>query len=300
MPSFRCAKSQAEHQVKAHSRISQPKFKAKGTGIFSKGTARNYQQALTRVSTWMKNNKVGYSLSELTVEGAKSYLIERQSSVSQSTLNQERQALQILLGTKLTNYKAVSPAIHPLAKQSRIYSEEQLKAVLNKLAPIPAFAVSLTREAGLRAHELLTIRPIAEQRPSSHRNWHAKQFTGVGGVSYSVVGKGGLVREVRLSTESVKKLESYRLAAPVLMIDRGIKYQSYYALPAGQKLSQSFTIASKTALGWSKGLHSTRHMYAQQRMLELMKMGCKYREALSIVSQNLAHFRPEITETYLR
>lgn len=300
MPSFRSAKSQAEHQIKAHSRMSQPKFKAKGAGIFSKGTARNYQQALTTVSTWMKNNKTGHSLSELTVEGAKSYLIERQSIVSQSTLNQERQALQLLLGKKLPTYKA-APSTKPLlAERSRVYSQGQLAVVLKELTPTQAFAVLLTREAGLRAHELLTIRPITEQRPSSHRDWHAKQFKGVGGERYSVVGKGGLVREIRLSTESAKKLESYRLVDPVLVIDRGIKYQSYYALPAGQRLSQAFTTASNGALGWSRGLHSTRHMYAQQRMLEMMKQGSNYKEALSIVSQNLAHFRPEITETYLR
>ena len=45
--------------------------------------------------------------------------------------------------------------------------------------------------------------------------------------------------------------------------------------------------------------HGARHAYAQERMAELQRMlFCA--DALETVSQELGHFRPEITETYLR
>ncbi|MFT7318300.1 MAG: hypothetical protein ACI8WF_002750, partial [Pseudoalteromonas distincta] len=43
-----------------------------------------------------------------------------------------------------------------------------------------------------------------------------------------------------------------------------------------------------------------RHSYAQERMIELNALGFKYKTALETVSQEMGHFRPEITEVYLR
>ena len=43
-----------------------------------------------------------------------------------------------------------------------------------------------------------------------------------------------------------------------------------------------------------------RHEYAQERMETLQSMGYEYREALEVVSQEMGHFRPDITEVYLR
>ena len=48
------------------------------------------------------------------------------------------------------------------------------------------------------------------------------------------------------------------------------------------------------------GAHGVRHSYAQERMSELQKSGMTRDSALEIVSQELGHFRPEITEVYLR
>ena len=35
-------------------------------------------------------------------------------------------------------------------------------------------------------------------------------------------------------------------------------------------------------------------------MIELQNLGWKYDSALAVVSQEMGHFRPEITEVYLR
>ena len=57
MPSFRNSKQQAQHVVKKHLAIKQAKHKAKLEGkIFSVGTARNYEQALSNVARWLKDN----------------------------------------------------------------------------------------------------------------------------------------------------------------------------------------------------------------------------------------------------
>ncbi|MDN4711067.1 site-specific integrase, partial [Vibrio parahaemolyticus] len=66
------------------------------------------------------------------------------------------------------------------------------------------------------------------------------------------------------------------------------------------KWSNSFSAASKRVLGWSEGAHGLRHSYAQERMHELQKAGFNRDLALETVSQEMGHFRPEITEVYLR
>lgn len=84
------------------------------------------------------------------------------------------------------------------------------------------------------------------------------------------------------------------------MRDRGILYQQRYAIGGGQALSQSFSTASRAALGFSNGIHGVRHSYAQQRHYEAQLLLGDPERALRVVSQELGHFRPQITEVYLR
>ncbi|MDQ6995347.1 MAG: site-specific integrase, partial [Mariprofundaceae bacterium] len=76
-------------------------------------------------------------------------------------------------------------------------------------------------------------------------------------------------------------------------------YSQNYNIGAGHAFSASFSRASTVALGRSNGAHGLRHSYAQNRMNEL-KNTHSYKESLTIVSQEMGHFRPEITEVYLR
>ena len=66
------------------------------------------------------------------------------------------------------------------------------------------------------------------------------------------------------------------------------------------KASEISAQASTRALGYSTGAHGVRHAYAQERMHELRSQGLDRWRALEVVSQEMGHFRPEITETYLR
>jgi integrase len=87
---------------------------------------------------------------------------------------------------------------------------------------------------------------------------------------------------------------------PREVTDRGIFYQQNYEINGGNAWSKSFSEASERALGWSEGAHGCRHSYAQERMEELEKAGYSREIALETVSQEMGHFRPEITEVYLR
>lgn len=292
--------------------------KLQGTQIRSLGTVRNYEQRLVRITAYLQQHRLG-SLREMTPDSAISYLQQRATTVGQKTLDMERQALQAMmqhvtlqlpLGRSLEVIKSSATARtstkqHPtlgrrLANQTRAYNREQMTLIASRQAPHNSLATEIAYAAGLRAHELLSLqrthRRVADERPT-----HGMKFAGIREttISYTVHGKGGLVREVRIPIPLAQRLERTRLAAPRGVTDRGINYQQFYAIGGGQPWSKSVSTASKEALGWSNGAHGLRHTYAQERMASLQRH-LPREQALEVVSQELGHFRPEITEVYLR
>lgn len=273
------------------------------TAFRSVGTVRNYQAALTRIALYFRANG-GVNLQDITPEIAIQYFHSRAASVGQKSLDMERQALQAMMvhltrvlpdGQTLT----VVRSLHEQSLSSRSYTSEQIEVIASHQSDKNRLATRIAYNAGLRSHELFSLREWKYREPSA-RPASGKKFLGRGGVSYTVQGKGGLVREIKLAEELAEILESRRLAEPVTVTDRGIHYQQYYAISAGQSWSRSFSNASTRALGWSAGSHGTRHSYAQERMAELQDYGCSYDESLEVVSQEMGHFRAEITKTYLR
>lgn len=97
-----------------------------------------------------------------------------------------------------------------------------------------------------------------------------------------------------------ERLEACRRVEPVVVRDRGIRYQPRYALGGGNAWSKSVSDAAQRVLGWSTGAHGLRHSYAQERMHELQTAGMTYYIARQVVSQELGHFRGDVVETYLR
>jgi hypothetical protein len=61
---------------------------------------------------------------------------------------------------------------------------------------VVSLATQLAYAAGLRAHELLTLQRLEQRTASTHRQWSSQRFLGRKGEVYTVVGKGGLIREV--------------------------------------------------------------------------------------------------------
>ena len=170
--------------------------------------------------------------------------------------------------------------------------------VVNAQTERNALATEIAHAAGLRAHELHTLQRIEERKPDP-RPALKEKFTGRDGERYTVKGKGGLVREILIPQSLAERLEERRLNQPMQITDRGVNYTSYYDINGGNRWSSSFSAASNRALTWSAGAHGLRHSYAQERMNELQK-SMAYEKALEVVSQEMGHFRRDITEVYLR
>jgi len=296
MPSFRSPKAQAEHAISRKIALGAGRHDHQNDGrIHSLGTARGYEQALKGFADYLRQHRSG-DLRSATEQEARQYLTERSQVVGQKTLDLDRQAIQIHLGQRLEIVCSSKESI--LATRS--YTSAQVERIANAQSEANSLATRLAYHAGLRAHELLTLRPAGERAASGHRQWSAERFTGREGDRYTVVGKGGLVREVMLSRELVTALEARRLEGPRLVIDRGVHYSPHYDIGGGRAWSQSFSSASKRELGFSNGGHGLRHSYAQERMTELQQRGMRYDQAKSTVAQEVGHFDKETTEAYLR
>lgn len=296
MPSFRSGRDQARHAVRQLSDIGTSRHTNRDDRrVRSLRTARNYEQALAGLTAWLIDNRLG-SLRGLSRETALSYLNERAELVRQPTLDQDRQAIQALLGEQLPRIRSEFEQ----ALSGRAYTPDQLAAIAAAQTDRHALATELAAACGLRAHELLTLYRIDEQLPSSHRTWRPDMHTGREGQLYVVTGKGGLRRSVLVPDELANRLEARRLNQTRILVDRGIKYETRYDIGGGQAWSSSFSAASQRVLGWSTGAHGSRHTYAQARMDELQAVGYRYRDALAVVSQEMGHFRSSVTEVYLR
>jgi integrase len=271
--------------------------------VVSVRTLANYQERLEQVAKNMQRYGFTGEIRHLSPDNAIQYLEIRGQEVGQKTLDMERQALQAMmqitgiLAEKATLRVVKSEQAQVLA--SRAYTKAQVERIANAQRAPHALATELAHAAGLRAHELHTLLP-AHERPADARPTLESKWLNREGVHYTVQGKGGLVREVLIPHKLAERLESTRLSIPDRITDRKVHYIRHYDIGAGKKWSDSFSRAASRALGWSEGAHGVRHSYAQERMHELQHQGMTRSLALETVSQEMGHFRPEITETYLR
>ncbi|MCM0083050.1 site-specific integrase [Geomonas sp. Red32] len=299
--SFRSAKSQAQHIVKqlASHGIDRHSHKREGR-IHGLGTERCTKDALAVFCGWLKGEARG-DLNHVTRRDCVDYLEQRSEAVGQSALNADRQALNRLLSvthpgdSKLPVVRSEIPKI--LA--GRAYTEAQVAAIAERQNIRNALVSELAFRTGIRAHEALSIRPIAEQ-PRTHRQWRSDLSSGrEDHVQYTVQGKGGLIRAIFIPVDLAERLEARRLTEPVLVVDRGIMYQSHYDISGGQKFSQSFSAASVRALGFSHGAHGCRHAFVQDSMEALKKGGYSDVDAREITANLVGHFR-DLIGAYLR
>ena len=194
-----------------------------GDTLRSIGTVRNYEQSLTRVSEFLQQNKIG-DLRSLTPEKAISYLEIRGQTVGQKSLDMERQAIQCMM-QNVTQKLALSERL-PVVKSeqtqiltSRAYTAQQVEMIAASQTEKNALSTQLAYAAGLRAHELLTIARPSEQ-PTDVRPSLAEKFSGREGIIYTVIGKGGLTRDVYFPAALAVQLESRRLTMPRIAEDR--------------------------------------------------------------------------------
>ena len=296
MVRFRSARTQAEHAISQKISFGRRRHDNRNDGrIHSVGTARGYEQALKGFAGYLQSHRLG-DLSGATVEKAERYLADRAGLVAQKTLDLDRQAIQMHLGMQLEVVKNELET----RLSTRSYSNAQVARISSVQSERNRLATQIAHDAGLRAHELFTIRPAGERSASTHRRWSEGRFTGRTGQLYTVKGKGGLIREVMVSKNLANRLEEKRLAEPKQVTDRGVHYSQHYDIGGGRAWSQSFSAASKREFGFSNGAHGLRHSYAQNRMRDLQASGMTYDEAKGTVAQEVGHFAKDTTEAYLR
>ena len=232
----------------------------------------------------------------MTPEMANAYLVHRKADgIGQKQLDNDRLSMQRIVG-KLERVKTDKPQ----KLETRAYSGEQAMLVAERQHPRNALATKLIFNAGLRAHELLTIMRADEAKPTTARQWRDDLFHGRMGVRYVVIGKGGLSREVMINQALAHELEARRLPVPINVKDRQINYQRSYDIGGGQPWSNSFSALSRNVLGWSNGGHGLRHAFVHDRYEHLLHLGYTTKDAKAIVSQELGHFRTSVIEIYLR
>lgn len=273
--------------------------------IHSARTRENYRSALMLFAEYGRT--IQKELSELTKEDIRFYFSRRSEDVGQSMLDQERQTIQRymqLVGEQLSGTEQLP--IYQTEKveglSTRAYLTAQIGKIIEHQSHKNALATQIAYTSGLRASEFYTLRPIAERAPD-HRPASTKKW--LGGMEswgrYTVKGKGGLIREVRIRPDLARELELLKYKYVKVMSDRKVTYFQNYGVGAGNALSSSFSRASKKAFSWSNGFHGLRHTYVQERMHHLVvENHIDYDESLEIVSQELGHFRPSITLAYLR
>lgn len=299
--------AKAETQAKS---VSNALYQA--GNIKSLNTRETYQSALISPCQYMKDNRLG-SLRDMTPQQANQYLQQRAEAVGQKQLDKEHNALQLMMRhlTHQLDANARLPTVqseHPQILNSRAYSPDEIKQIAAHQTVRNALATKIAAAAGLRAHELLTLRPAgecpADVRPQKQTpEIMSCKFSGKDGQLYTVTGKGGLLRNVMIPSHLAERLEAHRLPDERYqnVTDRRINYRQYYNIAGGNAWSNSFSRASQRTLGFSHGAHGLRHTYAQTRMDELkFRQLVTHTTALAVVSQEMGHFRPSITQVYLR
>ena len=276
------------------------------------GTDRNNFDSLVQLAEYA-NNHLNCALKDITQEQAIQFIVDRCANHAQKTINKDIAAFQSMfrnanvsspLSKKEHLIKDKETIKSDLAanNSSRRYTQRQIEIASQHQTDKFSLSTQIAASSGLRAHELLTLQRI-DERSVSERDKYLEarelKFKGMAGVKYTVKGKGGLIREVIIPALLAERLEEHRLEKTLSIIDREIKYDTKYDIPGGQRWSNSFTKAAKRSLGWTNGAHGLRHTYTQERMSELQKTE-RYETALAVVSQELGHFRPDITLVYLR
>lgn len=287
--------------------------------LYSDATIRTYGERVTLTAKYLNEHNYGV-LHELTPAGAAKYLLSREGLVSQKTLDMDRNALEAMMrhvsnalgeDERLEKIKSVLPDKRRrvkrksgvgmrLFKGSRIYTAAQIDLLVTRQTPHNALATRIAEETGVRAHELLSLKP-KNFRSAENKMVHPLLFAGMtdGYHPYQVDNGGNFVREVRLSTSLASQLEALKLEEPRLIKDRGVAFQQRYEIGGGQVWTKSFGDASKRALGWSRGSFGLRHVYAQRRLSYLSGL-VPYHEAMGVVAIELGLSGAEKVIPYLR
>lgn len=300
MKNYNC-KIAAQKMVWPHTQlgVSRHQNRVQALGVVTSVlTEKAHVSALAKFAQWLLNLK-GKHLKNACRQDAVEYLEERALTRRQSTVDLDRQAMNMHLGfDKSLAFVAAKIAT---VEEDRAYTQEQIELLVSKAADGLALSVLLACDAGLRGMELITLSTPELMLPSARATWSSDRFAGRrSDVPYVVHGKGGLCREVRISPELSQRTCAHQRMAPVRVSHRGAHLTSCFDLCGGHKFAVEFSSHSLRVLGFTHGAHGLRHSFAQRRRIELLCAGFSVKEMLLILSQELGHFHTQNTLTYLR
>lgn len=141
-------------------------------------------------------------------------------------------------------------------------------------------AWQMALEGGGRISEISLVRE--NQLQGVQRDPYTGKDRGV----IAIKGKGGLVRPLSMTPET------YRLLEARLDENNGL-------LQINQNSLRSSVRAAADGDYKGRGIHGARYNYAQNRYVELTRLGCSHEQTISLVSRELGHRRPDITMRYL-
>ncbi|EJE8675384.1 integrase domain-containing protein [Vibrio parahaemolyticus] len=290
------------------------KFEKKAMNFFRRhyfGLGKNKKEAKEKLrsqATFFRHietaafiqEKIGAkNLVDITQEMALDYLLLRATKVCNKTLQNERRVLErIIFLHEPEKRLVINVDLPPREWVNRAYTHEQIYQIMSKQSEANQLATALCFTAGLRAQELLTLQRFDEAFASKERQWRKDLFIGSEGKKYIVKGKGGLYRVVMIPHILAERLEQHRLETPREIKDRKCTIINRYDITGGKKFTDAFSQLSKRTLGWSHGAHGLRYAYAQERLNRSIP-NRNYDEKLEIISQELGHFRKQITPHYL-
>ena len=238
-------------------------------------------------------------IKQITADIANKYIESQKNVIASRSLENQRTLLQRIVDIYDPGNKVIIQGdLKPREWVNRSYTYEQVTTLMRHQNDRNRLSTAIAYSAGLRAQELLTIRRLDEASASTNRTWRSDRFQGIDGVRYIVKGKGGLYREVCIPKKLSDLLETKRLTEPKVVIDRKCPITTYYDIAGGKKFTDAFSQLSKSVFGWSHGAHGLRYAYAQERMNHTVTNE-PYSEKKEIVSQELGHFRKDITSHYL-
>lgn len=301
MASFRSAEKQAAYAARCINAIGSSRRDAKANGqVSSVRTLNAYRATFERFAEWMKENGYRDGIHRANAHYAIPYLQVRALQISQKALDGERAALRKLTRDEIPRVQSTHRPARDLANTSRYISRDDVARIAARQDERNALASLLAREGGLRAAELATLRRIEERAPTAARAWDAQRWGGKENWErFTVVGKGGLAREIRLPSALARELDARRIPETQIT-DRGVRRESVYDIGSGNSWSKSFQAASMREFGFSLGAHAVRHGFAQDEVRAHIARGADIRDAMLRVSQELGHWRPDVVRVYLR
>lgn len=268
-------------------------------GVYSYATADQYRNVWREFLTETRENFGEKSIDNLTSQHAHAYLVSKiHDGCSRETLEKYAAALQKLetavnmhiskqgwdkeASYNLSDFREDIKAIPKAELEARAFFNPQ--NVINNLQSETSKLVAKTQlEGGFRIHEVNHLQE--KNLKGLEKDPVIREEKG----KIQIPGKGGKIRETFISKETYKSLEKAIQESPNKRFEFNKDTYNRHLKEAGRQAGDR-----------QETSHALRHNFAQNRVNECCKNGKTFEEAKQIVSLELGHNRPEITEIYLR